>query len=179
MQLIRAWYAVELSSAVPDGSVQKLNFHGEVFALWRSLDGTISVVPDRCPHKGASLSSGTVADLGLSCPYHGWCFHSDGACVKIPAQGDSGPVPRRATLKRLPCREQFGFIWIWWDPTGQSSLEDLPPLPSVGPIPESDDSGWRSLEGTVVWQAHCGVGSVHGSDPCALCSQRQFRGNGT
>ena len=33
-------------------------------------------------------------------------------------------------------------------------LEDLPPLPSVGPIPESDDSGWRYSEGTVVWQAH-------------------------
>ena len=54
----------------------------------------------------------------------------------------------------LPCREQYGYIWIWWDPKGQSAPDDLPALPAVGPIPESDDSGWRSLEGTVVWQAH-------------------------
>ena len=154
MQLIRTWYAVELSSAVSEGSVQKLNFHGEVFAIWRSLDGNVSVVPDRCPHKGASLSAGNVGDQGLACPYHGWCFQSDGACVKIPAQGDNNPIPRRATLGGLPCREQYGYIWIWWDPKGQSAPDDLPALPAVGPIPESDDSGWRSLEGTVVWQAN-------------------------
>ena len=65
MQLIHAWYAVELSSAVSEGSVQKLNFHGEVFAIWRSLEGKVSVVPDRCPHKGASLSAGNVGDQGL------------------------------------------------------------------------------------------------------------------
>ena len=106
MQLIRAWYAVELSSAVSEGSVQKLHFHGEVFAIWRSLDGKVSIVPDRCPHKGASLSAGNVGEQGLSCPYHGWCFQSDGACAKIPAQGDDNPIPRRATLGGLPCREQ-------------------------------------------------------------------------
>ena len=54
-------------------------------------------------------------------PYHGWCFQSDGACAKIPAQGDNNPIPRRATLAGLPCREQYGYIWIWWDPKGQSA----------------------------------------------------------
>ncbi|PTT95553.1 hypothetical protein DBR45_48545, partial [Pseudomonas sp. HMWF031] len=82
MQLTRSWYVVEHSSAVPAGSVRRLDFHGQAFAIWRALDGTLSVVSDRCPHKGASLSAGRVGEEGLACPYHGWCFQSDGHCAK-------------------------------------------------------------------------------------------------
>ena len=154
MQLTRSWYAVEHSSAVSSGSVRRLDFHGQVFAIWRAPDGQLSVLFDRCPHKGASLSAGLVGEQGLACPYHGWCFQADGHCSKIPAQDSSQSIPRRAQASSLHCLESVGFIWIWWDPDAQSSPEELPPLPMVGPVPEDGDRSWRSLEGSVEWKAH-------------------------
>lgn len=53
------------------------------------VDRRAHVLDGRCPHFGARLARGTIADGCLHCPMHGWRFHPDGSCAGIP----SGEVP--------------------------------------------------------------------------------------
>lgn len=157
MKLLDCWYVVALSSSLRSDRPIPVQLHGERMALWRDGQGHPAAVLDRCPHKGASLSAGVVNDGAIACGYHGWCFAPDGHCRSIPAQQGGAPLPRRAHTRAVPCREAYGFVWIWWARDSQAPLPSgdvLPPLPAVGPLPESGDSGWRSLEGAVEWNAN-------------------------
>lgn len=157
MQLLDTWYAVALGSTLKADRPLAVQLHGERFALWRDQAGQVSAVRDRCPHKGASLSAGFVKDGKISCGYHGWCFGRDGHCTAIPAQHTGEPMPHRAHTHAVPCREGFGFLWIWWARDSSSSFpaeDTLPALPQIGPIPEPGDSSWRNLEGETEWKAN-------------------------
>jgi len=154
MQLLDAWYVVALSSAVVAERPTPVQFHGQDLVLWRDAAGQVAALLDRCPHKGASLSSGSIRDGQISCGYHGWCFGGDGHCRSIPAQHTGEPMPHRAHTQAFPCQEAYGFVWIWWARDPQLTADALPPLPEVGPLPEDSDPAWRHLEGEVVWQAN-------------------------
>lgn len=41
-------------------------------ALFRTADGRLFALEDRCPHKGGPLSQGIVAGERVTCPLHGW-----------------------------------------------------------------------------------------------------------
>ena len=157
MQLLESWYVVALASSLGVNRPLRVQLHGETFAIWRDAQGRPAALQDRCPHKGASLSAGFIKDGQLACGYHGWCFARDGHCQAIPAQHTGEPMPRRAQTRAVPCREGYGFIWLWWarDAAAVDAAEDnLPPLPAIGPIPEAGDAAWRTLEGEVEWQAN-------------------------
>ena len=67
----------------------------------------------RCPHRLTRLSSGTVIDGLLQCPYHGWRFASNGDCVLIPSAGPGAPIPPRARLLTPGgVREVDGAVWL-------------------------------------------------------------------
>ena len=65
---------------------------------WEDETGCRRAALDRCPHRRAPLSAGTVEDGVLRCPYHGWAFDGSGGCVDIPAVGTEGRIPSRARL---------------------------------------------------------------------------------
>ena len=79
-------------------------------ALYRIADGSVVALEDRCPHRWAPLSSGTVRDDQLVCPYHGMEFGTDGRCTRVPTQTT---VPPQAKVRSFPVRETGAFIWIW------------------------------------------------------------------
>ena len=157
MKLLDSWYAVALASSLSAERPLAVQLHGERFAVWRDAQGQPAAVLDRCPHKGASLSAGVLKNGAISCGYHGWCFGRDGHCSASPAQYTCAPTPRRAHTRAVPCREGYGFLWIWWprDPQAPFPADaDVPALPLVGPIPQPGDANWRNLEGEVKWQAN-------------------------
>jgi nitrite reductase (NADH) small subunit len=46
------------------------------------LNGKVSALDDRCPHAGASLSSGFLSGNALACPLHAWEFNvENGECT--------------------------------------------------------------------------------------------------
>ncbi|MDP6213936.1 MAG: Rieske 2Fe-2S domain-containing protein, partial [Acidimicrobiales bacterium] len=65
------WHVVAGSVDVSPGP-HGVTLLGDDYVLWRDPEGRIVAGPDTCPHREAPLSSGTVADGCLSCPYHGW-----------------------------------------------------------------------------------------------------------
>ena len=93
--------------------------------LWRRPDGGVSAAPDRCPHREARLSDGSVSDGCLVCPYHAWAFDADGVCVDVPSSGGDASIPSAANLRLLQVRQRYGLVWLCpGAPTGE-----LPEIP--------------------------------------------------
>jgi phenylpropionate dioxygenase-like ring-hydroxylating dioxygenase large terminal subunit len=120
--LAEFWHPVALSSEVGREPVA-VQLAGQGWALIRFDDGAVAAFADACPHRRARLSAGQVTDGTLQCTYHGWRFAADGQCVDIPALGEDGSIPERATLSRpAQVAEHDGLIW-------------LAPMPPRAPVP--------------------------------------------
>jgi len=65
----------------PDCPPVRVRLLSEDLVAWRSSEGTVGLVEERCPHRGASLFFGRNEENGLRCVYHGWKFDLDGRCV--------------------------------------------------------------------------------------------------
>jgi phenylpropionate dioxygenase-like ring-hydroxylating dioxygenase large terminal subunit len=109
----RCWHAVALSSEVGDEPVT-VKLLDESWVLVRLGEaGDVSAFVDRCPHRLAPLSAGTVDDGTLRCGYHGWVFDGSGRCLEIPALGPDARVPPRARATAAAgVQERYGLVWI-------------------------------------------------------------------
>ncbi len=109
--LASAWHAVATSDEVAERPIS-VELLGERWALAR-LNGRLVAFADRCPHRLAPLSIGTVCGETLQCAYHGWTFDAAGTCVGIPALGPDATIPPRASVRTpFAIDERFGLIWI-------------------------------------------------------------------
>ena len=139
--LRNAWYPVARSidvATAPHG----VTLLATPVVLYRSAGGVVAA-PDRCPHREAPLSAGSVEAGCLVCPYHGWEFADDGRCVTIPSSSAGVPAPPRAHLATFACEERYGLVWVC---LGQPATE----LPA---IPHDDDPTFRRINTPVdVWQ---------------------------
>jgi len=132
------WYVVADAATVSARAALGVTLLGDRYALWRGDDGRLVAAPDRCPHREAPLSLGTVSAGCLECPYHGWTFDSDGACVRIPSAGPDAPIPSAAALQLLEVRERYGLVWLCpGTPAGE------PPM-----IAHDDDPSFRRVTAT-------------------------------
>ncbi|GBQ09171.1 Rieske 2Fe-2S domain-containing protein [Komagataeibacter rhaeticus DSM 16663] len=96
---------------------------GQDIVVWRDEDGRPHAVIDRCPHRSARLSGGTVEEGRIVCPYHGWAFRGDGRCVSVPQSvTNAGP---QFGVKALHCTERYGQVWVC---PGEPAF-DLPHVP--------------------------------------------------
>ena len=107
------WYAALLPREVKKGRPTVVRRFGRNWAFWRNDDGSLAAIADRCPHRGASLGQGRLIDNVLECPFHGFRFGADGRCVRIPAHGEEGHIPKRMRSPSWQLREQHDYIWLW------------------------------------------------------------------
>ena len=122
------WWPVALEGEGGSGP-QALHLLGRCLVLWRRPDGAPVLMADRCPHRGARLSLGRLAQGRLQCPYHGWQFDSSGACALEPATPGFTP-PASSAVECFGVRQAHGLLWC--DLSGQAghALPDLSHLPS-------------------------------------------------
>ncbi len=132
--LRRYWHAVTRPDVLPAGP-HAVTLLGERVVVWRAPDGRLAAAVDRCPHREAPLSAGTVVGLGLQCPYHGWTYDADGGCVLVPSAGPGAAVPPRARLQRVQVTERYGLVWLCLD-------EPAAPIPE---ITEDTDRAFRRI----------------------------------
>ncbi len=111
MERSQHWYVVASSREIRSKPVAKRRF-GTTYVLWRNQSGAVICLPDRCPHRGASLSQGALVEGAIQCPYHGFRFDERGACTLIPCQPDK-PIPKRMRLDPPEICEQDGWVWMW------------------------------------------------------------------
>ena len=127
-RLRRFWHPVARSEDVA-GEPVSVELLGEPWCVVR-LSGSLTALPDRCPHRFAPLSAGRVVGATLECAYHGYRFAADGQCVEIPAIGAGGSIPPKAHCHPAwGVVDHLGLVWL-------APEEPLVPLPEV---PEHDD----------------------------------------
>ena len=125
------WYAILESGEVKNGKSIGVTRMGEKLVAWRDTQGGVTVMSDKCPHRGVQLSIGALKGDGIQCPFHGFEFDTSGACILVPANGRNAEPPKAIKAHTYPTREAHGFIYLWWGEP-RESYPELPFFESIG-----------------------------------------------
>lgn len=78
---------------------------GEEIAIFRTGDGQVFALVNRCPHKQGQLSQGIVHGHSVTCPLHNWNISLASGEALGPDKGCTPTVPVRVDAGRvLICR---------------------------------------------------------------------------
>ena len=107
----------------------------------RDGDNAVHAFLNVCRHRGARLVDEDSGCAGsFSCPYHAWTWSNRGELRGIPHERQGFPGLDKADwgLRRLPCEERLGWIWVTPNPDGDLDLDT-----HLGEI--ADDLAWLDL----------------------------------
>lgn len=130
----RFWYPVMPLDRLSQGP-QPFVLLGQPLVIWLDGNGDPQALLDRCCHRTAQLSLGTVVGGSLQCPYHGWQFDGSGTCVKVP-QLTTEMIPRTYRVQSFSCQARYGYAWVCLSPD---------PLLGIPEIPEAEDPSYRLI----------------------------------
>ena len=119
----RAWWVAGLGAEIAGGPVQRWLLELPL-VLYRGADGQVVALDDRCPHRWAPLSMGSVVGNEIACPYHGFRFGPDGRCTLVPTQA---AIPGIARVRSYPVIEAAPFVWVWTGDPDAAAEAPLPP----------------------------------------------------
>jgi phthalate 4,5-dioxygenase len=125
----RFWLPAMLPSelAGPDSDPVRLRLLGEDLIAFRDTNGTIGVLQNNCPHRGASLFFGRNEEAGLRCVYHGWKFDAEGNCVDMPNEPAESDFKHKVKATAYPAKDWGGLIWVYMGPKDrQPGLPEYP-----------------------------------------------------
>lgn len=103
------WYVAGFAWELTDKPLAR-TLLGQPLVLFRTADGQVAALEDRCCHRALPLSRGTLEEQGVRCGYHGLLFGADGKCLEIPGQTK---VPGKALVKAYTVRERDQILWLW------------------------------------------------------------------
>ncbi len=141
------WYVVGRSRQVKPGGILPVTLLGIPLVLFRTREGALGALLDRCPHRNIPLSEGRVIGDRVQCAYHGWQFGTGGQCLHIPGLLSDHQARGRDAV-RFPVREQQSYIWIF----ASSELEPVGPpyeIPALDDARYTHSHRWTEAEGTL------------------------------
>ncbi len=62
------------------------------------------------------MAYGVVESDGLRCPYHGWKFDTEGACIEQPAERENTQFQNRVRAEAGKVEELGGLVWAYVGP---------------------------------------------------------------
>ncbi|MBI4424951.1 MAG: aromatic ring-hydroxylating dioxygenase subunit alpha [Elusimicrobia bacterium] len=124
------WYPVAFGRDLGLGRTLAASFAGGPIALFRAPDGLPFALEDRCAHRQVPLSEGVVCGQTVRCGYHGWTYGSDGRCIDVPYLSKDHARPNG--VRRYPCREAYGLLWVFPGEAARAANVPFPDLPSHG-----------------------------------------------
>lgn len=138
MWIRNAWYVAAWADEVTADALLNRIYLGTPVILYRTADGGLVAMEDRCCHRHAPLSKGRLEGDDIRCMYHGLKFAPSGKCTEIPGEEK---VPPQMKVATFPVAERDSLVWIW--------LGD-PALANEGDIvhcPRLTEPGWRHQQG--------------------------------
>jgi phenylpropionate dioxygenase-like ring-hydroxylating dioxygenase large terminal subunit len=117
------WWVAGFSWELKDKPLAR-TYLDRPMVLFRTPDGKVAALEDRCCHKELPLSCGAVEDRGLRCGYHGLLFNQSGTCIEIPGQDK---IPSRAKVQSYPLVERDQILWVWIGSTPDAQPSEEPP----------------------------------------------------
>lgn len=101
-----------------DGAPQRVRLLGRDLVAFRDTNGTVGVLDESCPHRGASLALARNEDCALQCLYHGWRIAADGEVLETPSEPANSTFKRRVRANSYPAWEAGGIVWTYLGPQG-------------------------------------------------------------
>jgi nitrite reductase (NADH) small subunit len=86
-----SWVDVGAASALPERGARVVRVGGVALAVFKTGDGRVFALLDRCPHRGGPLSQGIVHGARVTCPLHEWVIDLATGCA---TGADEGATPR-------------------------------------------------------------------------------------
>ncbi|WP_044875142.1 anthranilate 1,2-dioxygenase large subunit [Pseudomonas sp. LFM046] len=129
MELIfeKNWiYACHESEIANPNDFMTLRAGRQPMIITRDGNGQLHALINACQHRGATLTRvGKGNQSTFTCPFHAWCYKSDGRLVKVKAPGEYPEGFDKATrgLKKARIASYKGFVFISLDAAGTDSLE--------------------------------------------------------
>ena len=118
-----AWTIAAWAEEFDNGPLAR-TIMNQPIVLFRDTADNVGALEDRCCHRGAPLTLGTVVEQGLQCGYHGLIFDTAGTCVVVPGQNN---IPPEARVVSYPVVERDQIVWIWMgDPALADEIEVIP-----------------------------------------------------
>ena len=121
------WSGLAVAADVPEpGDAVPIDFAGIPLLLIRDREGTVRVFQNICRHRGMILvSEPRKIEGAIRCPYHSWCYGTDGRLVATPHVGGPGQNAHDAIRKdELGLIEVRSHIWrdiVWIDMSGRAA----------------------------------------------------------
>ena len=90
--LFNQWAGLDVCSEVPEiGDSKPVNFMGLPLFIIRDTKNIVRVFQNTCRHRGMILVEKTKKIQGaIRCPYHSWCYSTEGKLVSTPHVGGPG-----------------------------------------------------------------------------------------
>lgn len=123
--LKNCWYAAAWADELGNDDRLARTIVSEPILIWRNREGEPRAVEDRCAHRCAPLSKGSIAGDVVRCGYHGVAYDGKtGNCVDNP----HGPIVSALAVKPYPVVERHKILWIW---IGNADLVDQAAIPDL------------------------------------------------
>lgn len=118
--LAEGWAGLAVTADVPEaGDAVPLTFLGMPLLLLRDRDGVVRVFQNICRHRGMILvEEPRKIEGAIRCPYHSWCYSTQGRLVSTPHVGGPGHNTHegidRDTLGLIEVHSHLwmGVVWI-------------------------------------------------------------------
>lgn len=126
------WAGLAVAADVPEaGDAIPMSFLGMPLLLIRDKEGVVRVFYNTCRHRGMILvEEPRKIEGAIRCPYHSWCYATDGRLVTTPHVGGPG----QNTHEAMP-RNEMGLIevrsHIWRDVVFVNISGDAPAFEEV------------------------------------------------
>jgi phthalate 4,5-dioxygenase len=109
--------------------IKAVRLLGQDLVLFRDGQGRWGLLDRDCPHRGADLAFARHEPDGIRCPFHGWKFAADGACLETPAEPVGSTLCQRVKQRSYPVQVRAGVVWAYLGPEVEQGAA-LPELPA-------------------------------------------------
>jgi 5,5'-dehydrodivanillate O-demethylase len=123
--LRRYWYPVAVKSEMDGRWTKRVKLLGEDLVLYRDRSGNFGLIAEACPHRRASLAYGIPTAEGIRCPYHGWEFNAQGACIDQPNEPAESTFKDKIRTPGYPVRELGGMLFGYLGPAPAPEIPRL------------------------------------------------------
>ncbi len=124
--LFTQWAGLAVAADVPEiGDAVPITFMEMPLLLVRDRDNRVRVFQNTCRHRGMILVEEPKKIEGaIRCPYHSWCYSTEGRLVSTPHVGGAGHNTHegidRATLGLVEIRSHIWRDIIWINVSGDA-----------------------------------------------------------
>ena len=124
--LFGQWAGLAVAANVPEaGDAKPITFMGMPLLLLRDRNDQVRVFQNTCRHRGMILvEEPRKIEGAIRCPYHSWCYSTEGKLVSTPHVGGPGqnthPDVDRSTLGLTEIRSHIWRDVVWVNVDGQA-----------------------------------------------------------